>query len=304
MIQQYQNDMLEYDDSKPKPMPSTDMHDVVASQLTENTGRHMLDSGSHYGRHWEENRDNPPWEQPEWVVNDGWVTHNLYHYMTEEFSRDERCFALEASLYAYAIDGGGEGMSWLAAMEEWAEMVVSGSVPTEEQQSSGITEDVLETLYAIPHECEDRVWTQNTYNGNGTHTLSQDYQSVHLGDSMCPYTLLQVHGGCDIRGGYTAPRVYCGSMDSFPMELVFFSTSSEWQEAESVLYDDDTLVYQPRIDAELLSEQSRPLVRDIYPDDEVQMMAQHAADEARGHDDVDGAVFRAGRHSIEHVLFG
>jgi hypothetical protein len=224
--------------------------------------------------------------------------------MTEEFSRDERCFALEASLYAYAIDGGGEGMSWLAAMEEWAEMVVSGSVPTEEQQSSGIPQDVLETLYAIPHECEDRVWTQNTYNGNGTHTLSQDYQSVHLGDSMCPYTLLQVHGGCDIRGGYTAPRVYCGSMDSFPMELVFFSTSSEWQEAESVLYDDDTLVYQPRIDAELLSEQSRPLVRDIYPDDEVQMMAQHAADEARGHDDVDGAVFRAGRHSIEHVLFG
>lgn len=29
--------------------------EVIASMLTENTGRHMLDSGGAYGRNWERN---------------------------------------------------------------------------------------------------------------------------------------------------------------------------------------------------------------------------------------------------------
>ena len=33
-----------------------ELKQVVYSMITENTGRHMLDSGGAYGRHWERNQ--------------------------------------------------------------------------------------------------------------------------------------------------------------------------------------------------------------------------------------------------------
>ena len=84
------------------PMATTDADEVIRSQLVENTGRHMLDSGSHYGRHFEENQESPPWEKPRYTVNDSWVTENVYHFMRQNYSRDPAAVALEIGLFAYA----------------------------------------------------------------------------------------------------------------------------------------------------------------------------------------------------------
>ena len=38
---------------------SNELKKKVIEMLQENTGRHMLDSGGAYGRHWERNQKNP-----------------------------------------------------------------------------------------------------------------------------------------------------------------------------------------------------------------------------------------------------
>ena len=43
-----------------EPEPETDTRttaEVIADMLRENTGKHFLDSGGAYGRHWERNQD-------------------------------------------------------------------------------------------------------------------------------------------------------------------------------------------------------------------------------------------------------
>lgn len=49
---------------------------------------------------------------------------------------------------------------------------------------------------------EDHWGTINTYNGESA--VSQTLQYCSLNGK----TALQIHGGCDVRGGYTAPRIF------------------------------------------------------------------------------------------------
>ncbi len=53
----------------------------IAEMLKENTGRHMLDSGGAYGRHWERNQDKTFEDEPATILNFEEehikITHNL-----------------------------------------------------------------------------------------------------------------------------------------------------------------------------------------------------------------------------------
>ena len=46
----------------------------------------------------------------------------------------------------------------------------------------------------------------NTYNGEDL--LSQVIQFTLFRIDFTDYVALQIHGGCDVRGGYTAPRIF------------------------------------------------------------------------------------------------
>ena len=88
--------------------------------------------------------------------------------------------------------------------------------------------------------------TYNTYNGEWG-TLSQDLQLTAFGGAHAEYAAVQVHGGCDIRGGYTAPRVYRNEYGMWiPMEREYHCPSCNWFDAESVIgYDHPELVWVP-----------------------------------------------------------
>ena len=55
---------------------------------------------------------------------------------------------------------------------------------------------------------EGEPWTENTYNGECILSQTLQYISCTI-DNEC-IIILQVHGGCDVRGGYTEPRVFDG----------------------------------------------------------------------------------------------
>jgi hypothetical protein len=59
---------------------------------------------------------------------------------------------------------------------------------------------------------EGEPMTINTYNDECS--LSQTLQFIYAEVDGEEFVLLQVHGGCDVRGGYTAPKVFRGNGNS------------------------------------------------------------------------------------------
>jgi hypothetical protein len=237
------------------PMATTDVVDVVRSQLTENTGRHLLDSGSHYGRNWEENRENPPWEQPDYTVRDEWVTENVYHFMTHNYDRDETAVLLEIGLYAFGYHGPGEGDSWRACAEDFAGLL-GRSHGVDVLVDSGLPESLARDIIWSIEAPDEPLFGGNTYNSEWG-TLSQDLNLTAFGGPYAEYAAVRVHGGCDIRGGYTSPRIYRDEYGGwFPMEREYRCHGCDWFEAESVLgYPHPEIVWLPdAYPAELIEE--------------------------------------------------
>jgi hypothetical protein len=260
------------------PMATTDSEEVIKSQLTENTGQHFLDSGGACGRHWEDNQDNPPWEQSAWEVGRDHVTHNVYHYMDRVFDRDRLCVALEAALYAFSYSPNMESESWLTCMEDFAESI--GDVYPQDLEELGVPTPFAELVGGFYPDEQEAVFSHLTYNSE-CHGLSQHLQGTNFGGPYAEYTMLQVHGGCDIRGGYTAPRVYSTFDGWFPHELQFDCEQCGWNGAESCIYGSDELLYQREIDEqELHDEWGLPTGKE-HP----------ALESARQSEGISGAVF-------------
>lgn len=158
--------------------------EVLATMLTENTGVALCDSGGIYGRHWEENQgrdlasfeDAPEAEIVSYGEDEfGWIKIDLFHYLESRVQFDSELDE-EFAKFADLPENKNEG--WLYLMEEFAESKSDNA----------------------------RSETFNSYNAETL--LSQTIQGTvfEMGEDW--YVLLQIHGGCDVRGGYTAPHVF------------------------------------------------------------------------------------------------
>lgn len=159
----------------------------LSEMLKENTGRHFLDSGGCYGRHWEQNQginfEKQPEGKIEWWNKDGEleavVTISVYHFLKDRLEYNLR---LDEQYQFYAEEDD------LGLNIESAESFVK-------------TLDSAGGIYG-----EGEPFTVNTYNGDDL--LSQVIQYVYWIDKDGAHVMLQIHGGCDVRGGYTEPVVF------------------------------------------------------------------------------------------------
>lgn len=154
---------------------STFTRSVLAEMLVENTGAHLLDSGGAYGRHHERNRGKTEADfeaSPSVLFDKYGVSLNVYHYLARRLA------------YAPHLQG------------EFDDFVASS--PDDEGWLS------LAESFAQSKDRDARTW--NTYNGECL--LSQTVQGVSFQDNGETYALIQIHGGCDVRGGYTKPRIF------------------------------------------------------------------------------------------------
>lgn len=161
---------------------------VIHEIMTESTSKNICDSGSAYGYSYEFNRKNDPSKQPEaWVESannngkgDLWYV-STYHYLEEYLTPHEK---LQRDFDAFANKHDG---SWMAAMEEFVK------------------------LYGA------EISVRNTYNDEYC-LLDGVIQYVILEYDGEECMLLQYHGGCDVRSGYTAPKAFfvsdAGSFES------------------------------------------------------------------------------------------
>lgn len=178
--------------------------EAVAAMLTEPTGASILDSGDAYGRNWQRNADRglADWQAQPRAWSDRWgcVSLSVFHYLTE---RVEYMPELDAAWqeWAEAADPD-DRRGWLDLAAEYAELMHTGEA-------------------AYGELTEPRSW--NTYNGEDA--LAQVLQGVTYCDDDAVYVLLQIHGGCDVRGGYTRPRVFRVDVD---MAAYFPYDNADW----------------------------------------------------------------------------
>lgn len=167
---------------------------AIVELLRENTGRALMDSGGYYGRHWQRNaaRDFDA-EKPvslSFRHGDVEVSFCLYHYLLEHLEFDA---ALDEKFREFASHKDRARTPWMQICEDFAR----------DQNWTGLYGDGDPmTIY--------------TYNEDNF--LDQDIQFIcgrdTEGDDVI---LLQVHGGCDARGGMSSAKAFRfkNELDSF-----------------------------------------------------------------------------------------
>jgi hypothetical protein len=164
----------------------------IYKMLTENTGRHMLDSGGAYGRNWERNQvktqqDFENEKEIEW--NGFGYTINLYHWLSEQLKLDSICKKFN---------------SINVESDNWDSEELYGVSSQAEKYLNTLDIDIGNTF--------------NSYNGDSN--LSQVIQGTHVKINGEDYIILQIHGGCDVRGGYTDARLFKVIVEYFGLEDV------------------------------------------------------------------------------------
>ncbi len=187
--------------------------DKLAEMLQENTGRNFLDSGGHYGRNWERNQGADFEAQPEGRLEfrilggelagetDIVATVNVYYFLKERLE------------YNTGLD------------ERYREYVEREDLYLDLPSA----EDFVKTLEGAAGIYGDgEPLTVNTYNGEDL--LSQIIQYVYWTDNDGTHVMLQIHGGCDARGGYTAPVAF---------DIADYDGTSILDNARGTIYCDD-----------------------------------------------------------------
>ncbi len=161
--------------------------EILAGMLKENTGKHMLDSGDHYGRHWERNQERDFAEESPLEVEvrkyeetiDIIPSLKTFHFLRESLYLDDEARELHKN----------QGIRNLGEAEQFALEEAKKRYPGSSARHHIITE--------------------NTYNAESM--LEQHIQYVLVfGDDIYnhDFVILQTHNGCDIRGGYSRPHVF------------------------------------------------------------------------------------------------
>jgi hypothetical protein len=160
---------------------------LIVKMLLENTGKHFLDSGFENGRAWQRNKGKD-FEKENKVTLDfydnelQYFTVSTFHYLSE---------VLELDIFAKKINKYLNGQRNKDIDSHWV------------QECS----ELLIDKYNIELIGD----TVNTYNYENN--LSQILLYTIFKNSNDVYCLLQIHGGADIRGGYTDTQ--CFKLNSY-----------------------------------------------------------------------------------------
>lgn len=184
---------------------------VLAGMFVENTGRALLDSGDYYGRNWEMNQGKSVEDflaAPSGVFDkySGPVL-STFHFLHERLEFDAE---LQGEFDAFCEREDSWGLpaieAWVGEHFDWSHLTV------------------------------------NTYNHESA--LDQVIRFVQIdteGGDACygNLVILQVHGGCDVRGGYTDPKVFrtCGENEVGLLD-----------DTDVNIWCDGTIVHAPQVE--------------------------------------------------------
>ena len=198
-----------------------------------NTGASFLDSGDAYGRHYENGPipEDAPLEYAS-VFSDG--TFNMLaingpQLLDEHLEIDQRA-TRHFRLWAALADPRDE-YGWVQLGKEYCERMV-------------------ETDRWKDPEGRNRAFAYNPYNEDND--LDQIYQIVSPGiyAGVC---LVQIHNGCDVRGGYTAPVVAHGDVEELLCSVILSLYCYYCDEDLYSIYDMEEKGWKPIVHKKFVS---------------------------------------------------
>jgi hypothetical protein len=168
---------------KPEIKEEDEIKQAIKEMLVENTGCSILDSGGAYGRGWEKNRHRN-FDEEEAV---------FVEVCNEEVS-------IQYNIYWYL-------MNFLSITED------SEMLNKRLQKAMSKSEDsYMEDIENFMDRCAAKGYTSqeivNTYNYGNILSQILQYAIIVNDDTDEHFIILQIHNGCDARGGYTKPRVF------------------------------------------------------------------------------------------------
>lgn len=215
----------------------------LISMFQENTGTHMLDSGGAYGRNWERNQklpktieywDNTPVCYPEgFRYGELWGNVSLYHHLAHSLAWDDDVETLNKLWDLY--DAFYPDKRWHELEDKFIEHIQGNTKSPKDFRNSvmkelndyyhNIEEDddfnenvkAFSNLVAHSSLVKDLWYCDFGYEHRGDNSynyennLSQVFQYEIFGD----FVFIEIHGGCDVRGGYTRPVIFKIIEDNF-----------------------------------------------------------------------------------------
>lgn len=232
---------------KPEIREEDELKRAIQEMLIENTGCNILDSGGAYGRGWEKNRSRDFENEKTLSVEVGddpvIIQYNTYKYLvtfleiTEESRELDRQLQKAIELY--------DGNNHLADMQDFME----------EREQDGY----------------DHRNITNTYNYDNILSEVLQYGVLINEDTDEHFIILQIHNGCDVRGGYTKPRVFSlGTEDNFCYFLIAETEIRAYCEKCHMGWDSDDCGYNWRNDGHYNSEEG--LDTDTEQEDELKIV--------------------------------
>lgn len=157
---------------------------TIFEMLIENTGCAMCDSGDHYGRHWQENQGKTLEDfrrEPDVTRDGGCFTISLFHHLCRNLDTDELCDRFNEANH--------KAKNW------------------NDDRFYGVSSEAGKVLDEIGLQYPMTINSSgNSYNGDSFLSQVIQYQYIELDGN--DYILLQIHGGCDVRGGYTDAKMF------------------------------------------------------------------------------------------------
>jgi hypothetical protein len=192
------------------------IEEAIERMMRENTGRHMLDSGGANGRNWQRNQGVDFKKIPDMIYDGEYLHKSTYRFLVDNL-RDTNLttLSLQNRLNKYVKLND----SYYGAMEDMIEFL----------KSSGVHYQGAKNVSEI----------ENTYNYENAIDGVLQYFVFESADKA--YICLQVHGGADVRGGYTAPKIFeIADIDNFTSELYNISIPNVYSDDSGChFYSDD-----------------------------------------------------------------
>lgn len=201
---------------------------IIKNMMLENTGKAMGDSGDYYGRNYEKNQTNGISDKPtpiDFYLDEEEKTIslsqtvNIYDFLPKHLSKTDTAKAIENILYdRVKFDNECIYSIWYLQDLFKNDFLTDYYIAKEEEYSDefyeyGYCGHIEESLMPLD-------WI-NTYNHE--EYVSQTLQFLIFSNGYDDFILLQIHGGCDVRGGYTKPQVF--QIEDVEYFLMYMDTS-------------------------------------------------------------------------------
>lgn len=194
--------------------------DLIIAMLKENTGRALCDSGGAYGRNWEQNQEKDFKSRPSATAEFrtwGGFKHSVDPALDEPCHKE---ISYTIDLYHYLVNR----LDLDATCEEF---------------NSNVSGDWGDEYYGVSDK--DAEWINkrfdkdggavNTYNHESNLSQIIQYRGLQHKETGDYYVLLQIHGGCDARGGYTDAKLFrCDEEFGFEPSVMVWIEDSEGNE--------------------------------------------------------------------------